>query len=55
MIGLHFSSQQPLLPKTPRQSATKAADKNNGGQVLQSARRPADKKDGGQALQKHGG
>jgi len=26
-----FLSQQPLLPKTPRQSATKTADKNNGG------------------------
>jgi hypothetical protein len=34
-----FSSQQVLLPKTPRQSATK----------------PADKKDGGHARHKNGG
>ena len=27
-------SQQPLLPKTVHHSATKTADKNNGGQAL---------------------
>jgi len=33
MIGLHFSSQQPPLPKTARHSATQTADKKDGGQI----------------------
>jgi hypothetical protein len=31
MIGVHSSSQQPLLPKTARQYAIKTADKKDGG------------------------
>jgi hypothetical protein len=34
MIGFHSSSQQPLLSKTPRHSATQPADKKDGGQAL---------------------
>jgi len=34
MIGLPSSSQQPLLPKTARHSATQTADKKDGGETL---------------------
>jgi len=59
MIGLHFSSQQPLLPKTARpkhggqarQSTTPPLRHKDGGQALQSARRTADKKHGGKSRQ----
>jgi len=34
MIGLHFSSQQPLLPKIARHSTTQPADKKHGGETF---------------------
>jgi len=40
MIGLHSSSQQLLLPKPFRQSATQPADKKDGGQERRRAGPP---------------
>jgi len=37
MIGLHSSSQHPLLPKTPRQSTIKTVDKKDGEQEARQA------------------
>jgi len=40
MIGVDYSSQQLLLPKPFRQSATQPADKKDGGQEIRRAGPP---------------